>query len=399
MNEKELKKLQEELGSELAIEVTSKLDEFQNTVTSKEEFADFKSELEKEFGAKSEIMAAMQSQLDQIATDLKNSVDNADEKCGIDAIVEKLPEYKGKNGSFEVKAFNTKTVGDMTRSGNLTGEIPLAQQEPGISKTPDTPTFMQDIIQTAFTTSDSIAWIERTAREGGSGNTSEAAVYTQMDTDYRRYTVDLVKITSYAKISDEMIDDVDFLRSEISSEIFGLIDRRFDTDLYSGSGSAPVMKGLTGYDSAYSKPTGLNTTDANTSDAIMAAALQVTNANYIPNIVLMNPTDFAVMRMQKDANGNYVIPPFQSTNGLTVGGLRVVTNTNVTQGSITVGDFTKAKVYMKNGITVKVWDQNDTDPIYGNKTITGVLRGVLRVSGQDAGAFVTGTIATIIAGL
>jgi len=401
MEEKDFKKLSDELGKDIALKVTAQLDEIKNEVVSKDDLATAVKDLEKVYGKDSEVMKTLQEQLDKIATDVKkgaaiNETRKNNQQLTKDVLTsDKFKEWNKKKTGAPF-TFELKTVGDMTESGNLTGEIPLAQQEPGVSKTPDRPVFMQSIIPVGTTTSNSIAWIERTAREGTVAAVAEGGVYQQLDMDYRRYETPVEKTAAYIKVSEEMWDDVDFIRSEINSELFNQIDRSLDNDLLKGSGVSPILGGLDEYVTAYSLPSGFSTTDPITPDAIRACKLQVTNANYIPNICVMNPTDYENMMSEKDNEGR-----FQQIQGgaLSISGLRIVTNTNVTQDYIYVGDFNKAKIYTKGGIVINIYDQNENDAIYGYRTITGVVRAAFRVSGQDTTAFVKGQLSVIIAGL
>jgi HK97 family phage major capsid protein len=101
------------------------------------------------------------------------------------------------------------------------------------------------------------------------------------------------------------------------------------------------------------------------------------------------------MNLTKDANGNYVLPPFISAGNMSVDGMRVVVNTGITAGQVLVGDFTKGTVYFRKGVDIRLWDQNDTDPIYGLKTITGDMRAVLKIAQPDYYAFCYDAISDI----
>ena len=63
-------------------------------------------------------------------------------------------------------------------------------------------------------------------------------------------------------------------------------------------------------------------------------------------MLFMNPADFAEMEMSKNDNGSYVIPPFATSNGLIVGGMRVVQSSLVDAGQLLVGDFLKGHPFI-----------------------------------------------------
>ena len=62
-----------------------------------------------------------------------------------------------------------------------------------------------------------------------------------------------------------------------------------------------------------------------------------------------------------------------------------------------IGDFSKAKFWMRKGMDLKIHDQNENDAITQLKTITLYMRGTLVVKDADKLAFVTDTFADTIA--
>jgi hypothetical protein len=74
-------------------------------------------------------------------------------------------------------------------------------------------------------------------------------------------------------------------------------------------------------------------------------------------------------------------------------------NVGITAGTFLVGDFQRAKGFMRDSLTIRVYDQNEDDPIFNRSTITANVRLAFRIKNQDKPAFVTGTFATAIAAL
>jgi HK97 family phage major capsid protein len=164
-----------------------------------------------------------------------------------------------------------------------------------------------------------------------------------------------------------------------------------------GNGAAPHLAGITTLVNAYTY-TGLNTevTSPSTADAIYAALTQVYVNKYVPNGILMHPTDVAKMNLIKDKNEQYVLPPFMSAQGLQIDGIPIKVNTGMTVGYFLLGDFTKASVWFRKGIDIRIWDQNDTDPIYNYKTITADMSAAFKVPQTNYDAFVYDAIADVI---
>ena len=104
------------------------------------------------------------------------------------------------------------------------------------------------------------------------------------------------------------------------------------------------------------------------------------------------------MDLAKASDGHYVLPPFISNDGTTVSGIRVVSNTGIPVDNFLVGDFSKAGVRFKEGLTINVGYEND-DFTKNLVTILAEARLVQRVKSNHYGAFVKGVISTSITAL
>jgi len=102
--------------------------------------------------------------------------------------------------------------------------------------------------------------------------------------------------------------------------------------------------------------------------------------------------------LTKGTDGHYIMPPFSTAGGATIGGVRIVENPGVTAGDYVIGDFSKAIFYQREGINIMVGWEND-DFTKNLVTIIGELRGNLYISENNEGAFVKGDFATDIAAL
>lgn len=319
---------------------------------------------------------------------------------------EALKKAQGKGNSNIIKLdahpMSVLKVGTVDEHTNLTfgttniNSVVLPFNEAGVSKAPDRQAYLVDLFNTATINSPRVMWVERSARTDGAATRAEGAIMGQSDYTWIRRSLDVENISTYVKITDEALTDWDMTLSEIRLELFGQLQRQLDSQLLTGNGATPNISGVTQVCRTYDY-TGLNTSvdDPNIFDAIAAAAAQVRYHLYNPNYVVLHPTDFAKMNLQKDANGNYVLPPFIAAGNMVIDGMRVVVNTGITAGQVLVGDFTKGTVYFRKGIDIRLWDQNDTDPLYGLKTITGDMRAVLKIAQPDYYAFVYDAISDI----
>lgn len=363
-----------------------------------------------------EALASIKKQLEEVAEDVNFVKQNgANAKQGNKSfgkmVVEKLKEMgisstmkKGERAAFEVKADVNKVAGTMT-TGNVDGvgtnSIPfsLADAESGLTRIVKRRPWLMDISNVSATTKTYVQWAEQENQDGDAGETTEGSTKNQIDFDWVEKSKKVEKITAYIKVSKEALDDLDGLANEIDTELREEIMLKADVDLLSGDGTTPTIAGLLTMDTAYDAGSFAATiVEPNFYDVLRTAIAQVVTANFIPNYILMHPTDVAQLDLAKATDGHYVMPPFKSANGMEISGVRILENTGQTVDKFTVGDFTKFNVRVREGITIDIgYDGNDFTK--NLVTVLGEIRLASYVKSNHAGAFVSGDFSDAITAL
>ena len=309
----------------------------------------------------------------------------------------------GGNFVFELKGdprmlLKVSTIDTYTElsDSSLANAVIVPMRTPGVEKLPDRQPLMLDVVQRGTTNSNRVTWVERSARTAGAAAVAEEGQYAQSDMTYIQKAAEVEKIGTHLKVTNEALEDWDEMLTQIQNELFPMVERALETQLYEGNGTSPQLDGITHTASAYAS-TSLNgkVPKPNNFDAIRAAANQIIEYGYIPTYAFMAPSDVALMELAKDDNGQYLIPPFASVNGTQVAGVKVVPSTLITAGDVLVGDFSRVTLYIKRGIEVKIWDQDSTDPEYDLKTVTASVRAAVKFPAPHLYAFVYDTFADI----
>ena len=408
MNEKELKELQEAIKAEQkkqseAVEELKKASESQKT------------EIFGKYDESEKKLKALADQFDAIQVDMKNNpAFGAKEK---DSFVEmkkmwddksKIAALKEKGGkaNFEIKAI-MDTATNLSGSALATSVV-IPMREPGIGKAPDRPITLLDKISRGNISSDTLTWIERSARTANAAAVAEGGKYAQSDMTYIQKTAAVERIGHYIKVQNRSLEDWDLLMSEINLELFTGLELILEEYVYKGSGSTPQLKGLVDpaglhgatFVPAYTNATLTAVVSPNQYDCIRACIMQLKKANYQPNAVFINPSDGAAMDMPKTVDGIYLLPNYASL-GLqkSVVGVPIYESNLVDAGSVLVGDFTRDALFMRRGIEIRIFEQNEDDALYDRKTITASLRCVNRCKTPDLNAFVYDTFADITAAI
>jgi len=384
-------------------ELGAKIDAFKETTCTKAELIEAMSKV-KELETKGEEVATLKANLEEVALkvlELETKGSNKEQtetlKSVLEAKKDELSAMKEKSGASV--QFTLKAAGTMALSTNTTGQIPQAERESGITRIVRRNPFILELVNVGTIMSNVWEWVEQKNADGGAAMTAEGAAKSQADFDLVVASANVKKVTAYIKVTKEMLDDVELMRSEINQELTELINLKIDDQLLNGTGLTVNLTGITTNATAWAAGSfALDIPTPTKWDVLRTAINQVRVNLFEPNYIVMHPTDVTAMELSKDTTGQYVMPPFAALDGTIVSGIRVVANTGVTIDKFLVGDFSKSGVRFKEGVTINVGYEND-DFTKNLVTILAEARLVQRVKSNHYGAFVYGDFSEAITAL
>lgn len=326
-----------------------------------------------------------------------------------DQIIAKLKEEKvtqdsftkGSKLSFNIdwtpKVAATMTTANVDAVGTNSIPFSLADYEMGLTRPQRRQPFLLQIANVSTTTKMYVQWAELENPDGAATSVAEGTAKPMIDFDWVEKSAKVEKIAAYIKVSKEMLDDIDGMRSEIETELREQVLLKLDADLLSGDGTTPDLNGLLNQGTAFAAGSFANSmTNVTKTDILRIAISQVAANLFVPDYALVHPTDLASMDLEKGEDGHYALAPFKSADGLTISGVRIIANTGQTIDKFTVGDFSKFNVKIREGFNVQVGYEND-DFTKNLVTILGELRAVAYVKSHHTGAFVSGDFSDAIA--
>lgn len=230
-----------------------------------------------------------------------------------------------------------------------------------------------DLFSGATVSGNAITYFTEDAFEGTSpAVVAENAKKAQGSTGYTSHTVALSKIAGYVKETDEVLSDNDFLASAVKDAMIYRLAKVEDATIVSTILAASGTQSATYTDSG-------NTGDADSLvDGILYAKSLIDSATpYEASCVIMNPADFFALQTAKDDNGQYLGGGFfigaygngDYKNSYNPWGLRVMTDSNVSAGTVIIAAEEAVKIYRKGTASVKVYEQSEDDALYNRVTI------------------------------
>lgn len=388
---------------EIIKELGLKIDAMKNETVSKAELIKVMSEVA-DLQTKGNDVAELKANIEEVAAKLldletKGVPSNTPENLGT-LLAEKANELKAmKEKSGASVQITLKAAGTMALSTNTTGQIPQAEREAGITRIVRRNPFILELVNVGTIMSNVWEWVEQKNADGGAAMTAEGAAKSQADFDLVVASANVKKVTAYIKVTKEMLDDVELMRSEIDQELTELINLKIDEQLLNGTGLTVNLTGITTNATAWAAGAFALAIPTPTNYDVLATAINQVRVNlFEPTYIVLHPTDVTRMKLSKGSDGHYVLPPFTSIDGTNVEGIRVVANTGVAIDKFLVGDFSKSGVRFKEGLTINVGYEND-DFTKNLVTILAEARLVQRVKSNHYGAFVYGDFSDAVTAL
>jgi HK97 family phage major capsid protein len=323
-----------------------------------------------------------------------NGEDKNSLKAQLEANKEKLKAMKYSNKFDNVVI---KVAGNMSIGGNTTGQIPQAERIAGLNDIAKRRVRLLDIMTKGSISSNLVEWVYKANQDGTAGQTAEGILKNQIDFDLIVASQKVEKTTAFITVTDEMLDDVDYIQSAINTELQTELLKAVEVGAYSGDGITPNLNGIRTVAPSFSAGTlALTVDNANEVDVLAVAMNQIMLAHQDePTHILMHPTDVTKLKMYKVSSSDrrYVERVAQVGSTLSVDGVPIIPTTLVTAGQYLIGDFTKANLWTRSGIQIEI-GYNADNFVKNFKTIRAEWRGVVFVKNNDRTAFVKGVFAT-----
>lgn len=364
-----------------------------------EEFETKESVSKEEFEAVKKVASDLEAVVKALKEEEKEEKTESSIKTALKANLAKLKALKdGSKGDAKANEFSFKTVGTMLESGNISGgNVPVEQRIAGLNTIASRRVLLMDLFTRGTASSNIISWVYQNAKDGAAGGTDEGASKNQIDFDLVVASQPLVKRTAYIKVSTEMLDDIDFIESEIRNELMREVMKDLESTAYSGNGTAPALNGVYTVATTFAAGTFAGTVDnANEVNVLAVAMNQILIANQpMPNYILMHPSDVTALKLVKlsTTDKRYIDRLMIVGSTLLMDGVAILPTTLVTAGTFLMGSFDLATLYTKGDIQIEIGlDGNDFTK--NLRTIIAEVRAALVVKNNDRTAFVKGTFST-----
>lgn len=344
---------------------------------------------------------------------IDNGSNNVAEKSELLEFIEKNSEdlkervkngkVEGQNVGFQsvaVKAAALMTTANVvTNVANGFNQLFGNYIDPEIGHTPKAGTFILPLVDTqAAPGTENIWWVDRVNEEGDAEFIGEGDLKPLIDGEYQEFKTDVKEVAERWKMSNRLIAHAPSVVTDFRQHADELIENKIDDGVLTGDGTGNNLSGLATEAAPFVVPTGLANyyPSANIFDAIMAVATYVRLNNFKGALTCcLNTVWMAQMKGIKDADNNYIVPPFVSPDGTQVGEVRIVFHNRVDDAKILLGDLKKFKVRISENVQYyEGWENDDFSKNLSSRKLEAFLGTYMH--GADAGSIIYDDIATVL---
>lgn len=322
----------------------------------------------------------------------------------LDALKKNEGQLKKMFASSDAGSLNMVTTRKAISGAQVTDDT-VSFREQGITQIQRGQEWIRDKFNTVTlgrNSHNTVTWVEQASITNNAEMVAEVSTpANQSGITWAEKTLSSKRVKDFIKVSKDALNDFDFLNGEIRTLIEKNMRLIENTQLLSGNGIGLNIKGILEYAPAF-VTAGISIEKAQMIDLLTKCKTQIRKSSmdaFMPNNTILAPDDVDVMRLLKNAEGDYLNPMWALGANPAVAGVPIYENTLITPNTLLMGDFNYGTVYLWDALQIEI-GYVGTDFTDGYVTIVAYQRENLRVKDNEVNAFLkVADIATTIAAI
>lgn len=292
---------------------------------------------------------------------------------------------KGGNGEVEIKALTTRA--SITNNEQ-------AYDLPDVGQLATRKLSLYDIFPKITVSSSNnkgtiryYDWDEATIARAAA-SVAEGAAFPESTAKFKKGSIDIEKIGDTLPVTEEFFEDEEMFASELEMFLNTNVALEIDSQLCNGLGTSNTLLGLYTSSPAYT-PVASGITDANIYDLVIKMSEDITvtgGSKYMPDTIIARKSVINQMKLKKDGENNYILPPFVSADGRNIDGMTVIEANIAPANSIIVCDRKFGRIYEKRGIELSKGYKGDQF-VEDEMTLKARKRLAFLIRNADKGGF------------
>lgn len=272
------------------------------------------------------------------------------------------PSMEGVSGSFRGSRRVAVPRAAITSIGSDSNRITPGERAAGVVGGAFRRMTIRDLIAPGQTGAGAYEYVRETGFTNAAAAVAEGGQKPYSTITFGLETANVRTVAHLFKASRQVLDDMAGLQSYIDSRAaYGLMLAE-EMQLLFGDGTGANLKGLIPSASAFAAPAGATVTAEQQIDRLRLALLQAELAEFPSDGIVLNPIDWALIEMIKDANENYIIGRPQDGAVPRLWNRPVVPTQSMTAGSFLAGAFQLgAQIFDRQEAEIVISTENDKD--------------------------------------
>lgn len=271
------------------------------------------------------------------------------------AFADEFPKYEQKAKNQKANhEFTMKAVGTMTAANNLTGNVQATYYAGSPAIRGRRRLHFRDLVEIVQSATGYWKFYRQNTPvgEGSFGfQTTHGNAKAQLDYDMTEITLNVDYLAGFALIAKQMLQDLPFMQSYVSSELVEDYLRAEDNDFFG---------------KLYSAATGPTATSgANTAEKIIDIVAAIEENDYEVNGILVSgPVWAGILKTNLGSGAGYGVPggiTITANGEVAMMGIPLIKTpaSNLGNNKVLLGDFTKAKIVQAEGLSVTMSEHDD----------------------------------------
>lgn len=312
-----------------------------------------------------ELVANLKSEVEKINLAIVSIQDNGAKGDKSKTIRGQFEAWQTKNKATldSIKAGNKADLTPLTiklnspmtpaNTYNSSAYLPQVEYLPGATEIVRTQPTFWDFVRKLRTGAAALVWVNKKNPEGAAAFIGPGVAKPGVSFEIATEISNAKKIAASEKCATELLQDIDGFMSWFESELKYQLYIELNNKLMTGTLSSTVPAGIQTISVPYSL-TGVETTNPNNWDAIIACVAQLRAAFLQGNVVaFLNPIDYANMKLTKAVSqGQYI-------NSIPETGATIVEDHNIPVGFVQVAILDNYKIYIYQDMTLTFGWEND----------------------------------------
>jgi len=185
---------------------------------------------------------------------------------------------------------------------------------------------------------------------------AEKGTFPASTAKWKKGSISIQKVGDTLPVTEEFFEDEAMFAAELQMFLMTNVDIVVDDQIINGDNTGNNLKGLLVSVDAFDATTYAGTVDNPTIyDLIVKVSESITvggGSKYTPDVAIMNIADINKMKLSKDANHNYILPPFVTRDGTNVSGMTVIECNAIAADTMVVCDRKFGRIYEYVGLQV-----------------------------------------------